>query len=84
MYAFEEADIDLKAPCLIVDADGDRMFTISMRESGDIRDGGGGLGRAEFMGGTGKYAGISGSCSYDTEYMPDNRVVTSARCDWKK
>lgn len=79
-----EAGIDLKAPCLIVDADGDRMFTMSMRETGDIQDGGGGLGRAEFMGGTGKYAGISGSCSYDTEYMPDNRVVTSARCDWKK
>ncbi|MDE2962449.1 MAG: hypothetical protein OXU26_00930 [Acidobacteriota bacterium] len=79
-----EDGIDLMAPCTTIDADGDRMFMLSRRESGDIQDGGGGLGRAEIIGGTGKYAGISGSCSYDTEYLPDNRIVTSARCDWKK
>ena len=79
-----ETGIDLKAPCTTTDADGDRLFMISMRAAGDIQDGGGGPGRVEIIGGTGKYAGISGSCSYDTEYLPDNRVVTSARCDWKK
>ena len=79
-----EDNIDLKAPCTTVDADGDRMFMMSMRESGDIQEGGGGLGRAEIIGGTGKYAGISGSCSYETEYLPENRIVTSGRCDWKK
>lgn len=78
-----EDGIDLKAPCTSVDADGDRIFTMSMREAGDIQEGGGGLGSSEIIGGTGKYAGISGSCSYETEYLPDNRIVTSARCDWK-
>lgn len=79
-----EAGIDLKAPCTSVDTDGDRIFTMSMREAGDIQEGGGGSGRSEIIGGTGKYAGMSGSCSYETEYLPDNRIVTSSRCDWKK
>ena len=79
-----ETGIDLKGPCTTVDADGDRMFMMSRRETGDIQAGGGGLGRAEIIGGTGKYAGISGSCSYETEYMPENHTVTSGRCDWKK
>ena len=79
-----EAGIDLKAPCTSVDAGGDRIFTMSMREVGDIQEGGGGQGRSEIIGGTGKYAGISGSCSYETEYLPDNHIVTSSRCDWKK
>ena len=79
-----EAGIDLKAPCTTTDADGDRMYLMSRRETGDIQDGGGGLGKAEIIGGTGKYAGIRGTCSYDTEYLPDNRIVTSARCDWKR
>ncbi len=79
-----EAGIDLQGPCTTTDADGDMLFMMSRRETGDIQDGGGGTGHSEIVGGTGKYAGISGSCSYDTDYLPDNRMVTSGRCDWKR
>ena len=38
----------------------------------------------EILGGTGVYAGISGSCTYDVGYMPDNWVAMIADCTWQK
>ena len=32
----------------------------------------------EIVGGTGAYEGISGSCTYDVDYLPDNWVVLVA------
>ena len=79
-----EAGIDLEAPCTTTDNDGDSLFMVSRRKAGDMQDGGGGAGHAEIVGGTGKYAGISGSCSYDTKYLPNNHNVTFRECDWKR
>ncbi len=79
-----EAGIDLEAPCTITDADGDSLFMVSRRTAGDIQDGGGGAGHAEIVGGTGRYAGISGSCSYDTTYLPNGHNVTNRECDWMR
>ena len=31
------------------------------------------------MGVTGKYAGVTGSCTYETSYLAENRVVTDAK-----
>ena len=36
------------------------------------------------MGGTGKYAGLSGTCVYTADYLSDDRVVSQARCEWQK
>ena len=46
--------------------------------------GGGGGGRQEIAGGTGKYAGITGSCEYFVDYLPDNKLVTRSTCQWQR
>lgn len=35
-------------------------------------------------GGTGKYEGITGSCSYVTEYLEGARVVVIGDCSWSR
>ena len=41
-------------------------------------------GRWELMGGTGKYAGVTGTCTYETSYLSLDRVVTEADCTWER
>ena len=79
-----EAGIDLEAPCTTTAADGDRLFLVSRRETGDIQDGGGGAGHSEIIGGTVKYVGINGSCTYDSKYLPNNHSITIRKCDWER
>ena len=79
-----ESGVDLEAPCTMTDGEGDHLYHVAKRSSGDIKEGGGGEGRVEFLGGTGKYAGISGTCSYETAYLPDNHSVTIADCSWQR
>ncbi|MDE0713336.1 MAG: hypothetical protein OXI10_00480 [Gammaproteobacteria bacterium] len=79
-----EAGIDLEAPCTTTNADGDSLFLVSRRKAGDIQDGGGGAGHPEIIGGTGKYVGISGSCTYDSKYLPNNHSITIRKCDWER
>lgn len=79
-----EAGVDLEAPCLMTDGDDDRLFNAARRSAGDIQEGGGGQGRLELLGGEGKYAGIVGSCSYETSYLPDGHTVSLAECTWRR
>jgi len=79
-----EAGIDLQAPCTMTDAAGDKWYTQSKRSAGDVEAGGGGPGTMDILGGTGAYAGISGSCTYDVGYMPDNWVAAIADCTWQR
>ena len=74
--------LDLEAPCTVTDASGDQWFTISKRNVGDVEEGGGGVGRMELLNGTGKFTGITGSCTYATEYLKDNWLVTDITCEW--
>ena len=76
--------IDLKAPCSMTDGEGDHLYHVAKRSSGNMEEGGGGEGRIELLGGTGKYAGISGTRSYGTAYLPDDHVVTMADCTWQR
>ena len=55
-----------------------------MRSVGEIEEGSADVGRWELAGGTGKYAGLSGSCPYDVKYLPGNHLVSIADCTWKK
>ena len=50
------------------------------RHDGNGRD----EGRRELMGGTGKYAGLSGACACTAAYPSGDRVVGQARCEWRK
>ena len=79
-----DAGLDLETPCTNTDASGEQWFLMALRKAGDIQAGGGGEGRQELMGGTGKYAGLSGACVYTADYLSDDRVVSQARCEWQK
>ena len=78
------AGIDLEIPCATTDASGDRLDTLSKRVAGGVEVGGGGEGRMELLGGTGRYAGVSGSCGYDVEYLAGKRLVLMADCTWRR
>ena len=79
-----DAGMDLEAPCATTDASGDISFTISKRSAGDTETGGGGDGRQEIVGGTGKYAGVTGNCTYTVDYVAGNRGITILSCEWQK
>ena len=74
--------IDNESPCTSTDSSQDQMFTLARRRAGDMNAGG--QGRLEIQGGTGKYAGITGSCTYHATYLPGNRAVTVSQCQWQK
>ena len=77
-------NIDVESHCTFTASPDDKLFGLFKRKSGDIAAGTGGQGRLELLGGTGKYSGITGACPYKTNYMPQNNIVTFARCDWNK
>ena len=79
-----DAGIALQVMCVSVDEAGDRMYSAGMREQGTIEAGGGGDGRWELRGGTGKYAGIEGQCTYETQYLAGGWVVVIAACEWSR
>ena len=79
-----DAGLALEAPCVGADPDGDLLYTTAVRKQGTVATGGGGAGRWEILGGTGKYQGITGSCDYLTQYLEGDRVVTTGDCTWSK
>lgn len=85
VYAKSTAEgMNLEAPCTMIDASGDEWYTLSHRSMGDVSEGGGGEGRWELMGGTGKYAGVTGSCTYEVSYLAENQAVTEGKCHWQR
>ena len=76
--------IDLEASGVITDTAGDRWYNIARRSAGDQSVGGGGAGHQEIPGGTGKYEGITGSCEYYVDYLPENKLVTRSTCQWQR
>ena len=85
VYARRSDDgIALEAPCVGSDLDGDLLYSKALRDDGTVGAGGGGAGRWDLLGGTGKYAGITGSCPYETQYLPGDWVVTTGECTWSK
>ena len=76
--------VDLEAPCTITVTSEDKWFMILLRDVGGITLGVAVEGRADILGGTGTYAGVTGSCTYTTEYLDDTWLVTSADCEWSK
>ena len=79
-----DAGMDLETPCTNTDTSGDTWFWIARRTAGDTEAGGGGEGQRELVGGTGKYVGVSGACTYSARYLADNRSVSVASCEWRK
>ena len=78
------AGIDLESPGTFTDSSGDKWYSVARRSAGDQAVGGGGVGRQEIAGGTGKYEGITGACEYIVDYLPDNKIVTQSTCQWER
>ena len=79
-----EAGLDLEAPCTHTDPSGDQWYVLATRKAGDTEAGGGGAGHRDLLGGTGKYAGVTGSCTYSTSYLTEKRSVSRSRCEWTR
>jgi len=79
-----DAGMDLVAPCTSSDSSGDKVFYLAKRTVGDVNQGGGGTGKSEIVGGTGKYAGLTGSCTFKVDYLAANRLVGISKCQWQK
>lgn len=78
------AGLDIETACTTTGADGDRLYMFSKRRAGDVEAGGGGEGGIELLGGTGRFAGATGRCAYETDYLAGNRAITTARCTWRQ
>lgn len=78
------AGIDLEAPCTQTDSAGDKLFVMAKRRAGDVTGGTSGNGTTEITGGTGKFAGLTGNCTYKIDYLSDKRVVSLTKCQWQK
>ncbi len=75
-------DFKLEAPCTAQSASGDQWYTLSTRDSGDIETGG--AGTLELAGGTGAFAGVTGSCTYDVSYLEGDWTAMIADCTWRR
>ena len=85
VYAKEtEAGVQVESSCALTDLSGDQLYLLASRSIGDVAAGGGGAGKQQIMGGTGKYAGITGSCDYTVAYLPGDTGVTQTKCEWQK
>ena len=77
--------MNLEAPMLAVDPVGDKLFMVLRRNTGTSDVGGGGEGRAEFTGGTGKYAGVTAHCSYTVDFLEGGHAIVQGHsCEWQK
>ena len=75
---------ELEAACTVTDPSGDKQFWNSRRSAGDVAQGGGGAGRLGMLGGTGRFEGVTGSCSYRADYLTNDLYVTRADCTWQR
>ena len=62
----------------------DKIFAENIRKVGDIKTGTGGKGKSKIVGGTGKYAGITGECSYTVSYHTEDKMSSILDCSYTK
>lgn len=80
-----EDGMNLESPIIVSDPSGDKLYMFMRRSTGTFDSGGGGQGRAELGGGTGKFSGVAGSCPYEVTFLDGGNVVVHATaCKWEK
>jgi hypothetical protein len=79
-----DAAIDVESYCTSSYPSGDKLFSHTERKQGDMTVGGGGAGKVQILGGAGQFADVTGSCSYQTNYLLSNHVVNHLDCKWQK
>ena len=78
------AGTDIEAACTTTSPTGDELYATSKRRAGDIAEGGGGAGDLVLVGGTGAMSGVTGSCTYDIDYLAKARYVSRLECAWRR
>ncbi len=61
----------------------DTIFMNFERNEGDLSSGGGGQGRLNMTGGTGKFENITGTCIYDVTYLEKGAQLIFTKCKYK-
>ena len=79
-----DAGINLEASSAFTDSSSDKWFVVAKRTAGDTAVGGGGSGRQEIKGGTGKYEGVRGTCEYTVSFLADSKTVSRGTCQWQR
>ena len=74
------AGAEFEAACASTGPSADKPFPVGKRSAGDVAGGSGGAGRLGIPGGTGKFEGVTGSCSYEADYPTKDPYVTRAGC----
>jgi hypothetical protein len=75
---------DLEANCAATFSPGDTVLFLFKRKSGDLVAGSSGEGTEQIMGGTGRFAGVSGQCKYKVGNFSGNWSVTTSKCQWQQ
>ena len=78
------AGFQIEARCTGTYTSSDKVYTVSTRKTGDVTSGSSGEGRIEIVGGTGKFAGITGACQYKIDFLPGNHTVSRSKCEWRR
>ena len=78
------AGSDMESSCTTTHASGDKLFVRASRKAGDIAEGGGGEGVSRFVGGTGRFEGMTGRCTYTADYLAGQKSVTKSKCSWQR
>jgi hypothetical protein len=73
---------ELEADAVATFASGDTLLLVFKRQSGDLAAGTSGEGTLWMPGGSGRFAGVSGQCTYKVDNLPGNWNVTVAKCEW--
>ena len=71
--------MDLESSCTTTKASGDKIFVRVSRKAGDIAEGGGGEGVSTFVGGTGRFEGLTGHCTYTVDYLTGAMSVSKSK-----
>ena len=78
------AGTEFEAACTSTTPEGDELYSISKRSAGDVAEGGGGAGELMLLGGTGSHSGLTGSCTFEVDYLSNDRYVSRAECAWQR
>ena len=78
------AGLDLEANCVSTFSPEDKLSWVSRRKSGDVAVGSPGEGITQIIGGSGRFAGTTGRCTYKIDPLPGNRLVGISQCQWQR
>ena len=60
------------------------VYMAGTRGKGTVEEGGGGPGTIIMVGGTGRFAGATGTSHYEARYLRDNGSETAMGCAWSR